>query len=189
MNLWAFEPLKIEGFDIIYADPAFDFETRTPDGAGRSPSKHYDTMTVGEIMSLPVGALAKRNAVLFFWYNRSLIPECVSVVKTWGFRVSSVAFTWVKTTKDGTRTRMGLGYGTRAETEQCWLCVKGAGLKRQRADVREVIFAPPREHSRKPDAAAARITMLFGDLPRVELFSRNAKSGWSHWGKEKGKFR
>ena len=28
------------------------------------------------------------------------------------------------------------------------------------------------------------ILMLYGDVPRIELFSRSAAPGWSHWGNE-----
>ena len=40
------------------------------------------------------------------------------------------------------------------------------------------------EHSKKPDEARDRIVKLMGDLPRVELFARQATEGWDVWGNE-----
>lgn len=47
-----------------------------------------------------------------------------------------------------------------------------------------MIHAPVREHSRKPDEARERLVTLMGDVPRVELFARNATEGWDVWGNE-----
>jgi N6-adenosine-specific RNA methylase IME4 len=77
---------------------------------------------------------------------------------------------------------MGCGYYTRANSEQCWIARRGKGCKRIDRSVDQVIHAPVREHSRKPDEMYARIERLFGDVPRIELFAREQRSGWSAWG-------
>ena len=41
-----------------------------------------------------------------------------------------------------------------------------------------------REHSRKPDEAREKIVTLAGNLPRIELFAREATPGWDVWGNE-----
>jgi N6-adenosine-specific RNA methylase IME4 len=46
-----------------------------------------------------------------------------------------------------------------------------------------------REHSRKPDEFVERIEGLCGDVPRVELFGRMEKPGWTVWGNEVEKFK
>ncbi|MCX6746744.1 MAG: MT-A70 family methyltransferase, partial [Candidatus Pacearchaeota archaeon] len=45
-----------------------------------------------------------------------------------------------------------------------------------------------REHSRKPDEIRDKIVELMGDLPRIELFSRQTVRGWECWGNETTKF-
>ena len=50
------------------------------------------------------------------------------------------------------------------------------------------MFAPRREHSRKPDEVADAIVRLCGDLPRIELFARTRRPGWDAWGNEVDKF-
>jgi site-specific DNA-methyltransferase (adenine-specific) len=39
-------------------------------------------------------------------------------------------------------------------------------------------------HSRKPALIRGRIVEMFGDLPRIELFSRQRVEGWDCWGNE-----
>lgn len=40
------------------------------------------------------------------------------------------------------------------------------------------------EHSKKPHEVRERIVQLMGDLPRIELFARQATPGWDVWGNE-----
>ena len=49
--------------------------------------------------------------------------------------------------------------------------------------VRQLIQAPRREHSRKPDEQYGRIEALVGG-PYCELFSRRPRLGWQGWGNE-----
>lgn len=48
----------------------------------------------------------------------------------------------------------------------------------------QVVRAPRREHSRKPDEVRDRIAQLLGDVPRIELFARTRAAGWDAWGAE-----
>lgn len=38
--------------------------------------------------------------------------------------------------------------------------------------------------SKKPEEVRLRITELFGDLPRIELFARQYADGWDCWGND-----
>jgi N6-adenosine-specific RNA methylase IME4 len=99
---------------------------------------------------------------------------------------SGVGFAWVKQNRSGVGWFMGCGYGTRHNVEICWLGRRGSP-KRQSAGVRELIIAPVREHSRKPDEVYARVEAL-GAGPYVELFARQQWPGWVCVGDEVGKF-
>ena len=81
----------------------------------------------------------------------------------------------------------GMGYWTRANPELCLLGTRGKPA-RQRADIRRLVISPRREHSRKPDVVPERIVNLMGDLPRIELFSRQSRKGWTVWGNETEKW-
>jgi len=52
----------------------------------------------------------------------------------------------------------------------------------------DLIHAPRREHSRKPDEAYELIERMYPELPRIELFARARRPGWDAWGNETEKF-
>ena len=59
--------------------------------------------------------------------------------------------------------------------------------RRKSAGVRELIIAPVREHSRKPDEIYSRIETLC-DGPYLELFARQGWPNWTAVGDERDKF-
>ena len=75
---------------------------------------------------------------------------------------------------------------TRANPEICLLGTHGAPL-RLSGGIRKTIFAPQREHSRKPDEALERLEQLCAG-PYVELNSRTNRPGWDAWGDQTGFF-
>jgi N6-adenosine-specific RNA methylase IME4 len=82
---------------------------------------------------------------------------------------------------------IGMGKWSRNAAECCLLFTRGNPSPASHS-VRQVRLAPRREHSRKPDEFREDIEALFGDVPRLEMFSRSDRPGWSHWGMEVEKF-
>lgn len=74
---------------------------------------------------------------------------------------------------------------TRANAEICLLATRG-NPKRISASVHSIIDSPIGRHSEKPDETRRRIIQLCGDVPRIELFSRQIVLGWDSWGDELG---
>ena len=101
----------------------------------------------------------------------------------WGFTFKTVAFVWVKQCRKSDNIFTGMGYWTRANAEICLLATRGHP-KRAARDVKQVILSHVEEHSKKPDEARRRIEALMGDVPRIELFARQATPGWDVWGNE-----
>jgi N6-adenosine-specific RNA methylase IME4 len=168
-------------YAVVLADPPWRFTVWSDKGA-RCAENHYPTMTQGEIEALRVADLAARDCALFLWSTMPTLPSAFSVIEAWGFQYKTCAFTWVKTTLDGTRPRNGQGYWTRANAELCLLATRGSP-RRINADVSSVILEPRREHSRKPDEVAARIERLVAG-PYIELFARHPRLGWHAWGNQ-----
>ncbi len=81
------------------------------------------------------------------------------------------------------RLLFGLGRWTRGNTEPCLIAIKGKP-KRISACVGQLVFSPLRRHSQKPAEVRDKIVELMGDLPRIELFAREAAPGWDAWGNE-----
>jgi len=184
-------------FRIGYIDPPWTFHAWSHRGEGKGACQHYRCQTLDDIIALPVSELMAPDAPIFLWSIQSMYPEALRVIDAWGFTYRTVAFVWIKMPKTWSedylfalriRPRMGLGFHTRAQSEACWLATRGRGYKRQDKAVEQVVFAPTREHSRKPDEVARRIDRLVGDVPRIELFAREQRPGWVAWGDEVGLF-
>lgn len=167
-------------FRAILCDAPWSF--RTYGGQDVAPARAeqpYDVMSLADLKCLPVGDVAARDAVLFMWTVSHLQDEATDLAKAWGFTPKSVAFIWDK-------GRVGMGYWTRQEAEICKLYTRGKP-KRKSKGVRQMIRAPRREHSRKPDEQYARIEALV-DGPYLEMFARQAWPGWVAWGNQTDKF-
>ena len=173
-------------FQVILADPPFSFATWSVRGQKKSPQQHYSYLGVDEIAALPVEQLAALDAALFLWVPYPAIFMARDIIKAWGFRYSGLAWVWIKFNPATGKYAFGTGYGTRKNCEQCLLARRGSpNLKRR--SVRDLILAPRREHSRKPDEQYANIEAMY-DGPYLELFARQARTGWTSWGDEVGMF-
>ena len=170
-------------YSIIYADPPWQFSAWS-NKAQKHVSKHYSTMTIQEIMDLPVEKLTTDNAVLLMWATFPNLPLALDAIKAWGFAYKTSAFTWIKQNKKSNSLFWGMGYYTRSNAEVCLLATKGKPLPRLSHKVHSAIVSPVEQHSKKPDEARNRIVELFGDLPRIELFARQHADGWDCWGNE-----
>jgi N6-adenosine-specific RNA methylase IME4 len=144
---------------------------------------HYTTMTNAEIAALPVGGLADDPACLFLWVtNPRLYGErdgtCSphEIAAGWGFRYVTM-LTWVKTGP------MGLGFYFRGQTEHVLFCVRGDFRIPPKVRESNVVTAPRRGHSEKPDAFYDLVERVCPG-PYVELFARRARFGWDYWGDE-----
>lgn len=145
--------------------------------------RHYPTMALEDIKALPVAQLADKDCALFLWATFPLLPEALEVIQAWGFQFKTVAFTWIKLAPKSDKIHWGMGYWTRSNAEICLLATKGQP-RRISKNVHQVIISHVEEHSKKPDEARRRIEALMGDVPRVELFARQATPGWDVWGNE-----
>lgn len=192
-------------YRMIAADPPWHFRARTALQMSnwtsrRDAERHYPVMGVEDIAALPVRELAAPDAHLLLWITGPLLIEGkhLPIMKAWGFKPSSVAFTWVKLKRsiDARQLRLvttqesdlhvGLGLTTRKNAEFCLLGRRG-NAKRISKRVREIILSPVREHSRKPDEFYRR-AVEYAEGPYLELFSRERRPGWDAWGFEVGKF-
>ena len=140
-------------------------------------------MSLEEIKTLPVAELADRDCVLFLWATFPMLQEALEVVRAWGFTFKTVAFTWIKLSPKSNSIYWGMGFWTRSNAEICLLATKGQP-RRQAKNVHQVIISHVEEHSKKPEEARRRIVALMGEVPRVELFARQATPGWDVWGNE-----
>ena len=149
-------PFPNKKYNIIYSDPAWYFKTYSNKGDKRSALQHYNCMRLDDIFNLPIESISDNNCILFIWVIDPMLPEAMEVIKKWGFKYKTVAFTWVKQNKKSDGYFTGLGYWTRANPEMCLLATKGKP-KRLSKSVRQLIISKLQEHSKKPDEIRNRI--------------------------------
>ncbi|MBX7483125.1 S-adenosylmethionine-binding protein [Qipengyuania sp. 6D47A] len=175
-------------FGTVLADPPWQFQNRT----GKVAPEHkrlarYGTMKLDEICDLPVADIAADPSHLYLWVPNALLPDGLRVMEAWGFRyVSNIV--WHKIRKDGGSDGRGVGFYFRNVTELLLFGVRGKNartLAPGRSQV-NMIQSRKREHSRKPDEQYDIIQECSWG-PRIELFSRGEREGWTVWGNQANK--
>jgi N6-adenosine-specific RNA methylase IME4 len=165
-------------FPVILADPPWYFEAyNETSGVERAAGNHYPTMGLCNICALPVNGLATDSAALFLWTTAPHLQEAFQVIEAWGFNYKS-NIVWVK-------DRLGLGYYVRNQHELLLIATRGnmPAPPPSRRPL-SVIQVAKREHSRKPDEAYEPIERMYPDLPKIELFARGNRDGWTAWGNQ-----
>ena len=172
-------------FRCIVADPPWAYLWGTgKDGGNFSPEKHYATMTTDQICALPVRALRDKNAVLALWATGPCLPDAFRVMAAWGFKFKTMLFVWVKQNPKALTIVCGPGSYTRSACEYVLLGMRGHVKRASTNPISQVILAPRLGHSRKPEAVQDALERLFPDGPRLELFARRPRFGWTVWGNE-----
>jgi N6-adenosine-specific RNA methylase IME4 len=169
----------------ILADPPWRFTNRT----GKMAPEHrrlsrYDTLTTEDIAALPVSGIAAETAHLYLWVPNALLPEGLRVLAAWGFQYKS-NIVWHKIRKDGGPDGRGVGFYFRNVTEMVLFGVRGKNARTLAPGRRQVNYLATRkrEHSRKPDELY-RIIEACSPSPRLEIFARGERPGWTVWGNQ-----
>ena len=171
-------------FAAILADPPWRFQNRT----GKMAPEHrrlrrYQTMSLEEICAMPVAAHAAERSHLYLWTPNALLPWGLEVMRAWGFSYKT-NLVWYKVRKDGGSDGRGVGFYFRNVTELVLFGTRGR-LRTGPAGRSQVnlLATRKREHSRKPDELYPIIEAC-SPGPRLELFARYPREGWSVWGNE-----
>ena len=183
--------LKLHGdkrFSTMLADPPWQFQNRT----GKIAPEHrrlsrYGTMSLAEIMALPVEQISDDTAHLYLWVPNALLPDGIKVLEAWGFAYKS-NIVWHKIRKDGGSDGRGVGFYFRNVTELVLFGVRGKNARTLQPGRRQVNYLATRkrEHSRKPDELYD-IVESCSPGPYLELFARGpGREWWSIWGDEAG---
>lgn len=173
-------------YQTILADPPWQFANRTGKMAPEHKRlKRYSTMSLQEIMELPVSQFAQPTCHLYLWVPNALVLEGLEVMKRWGFNYKT-NLVWYKVRKDGGPDGRGVGFYFRNVTELVLFGVRGHMRTQQpgRTQV-NILSTRKREHSRKPDELYEIIEKC-SPGPYLELFARCQRLGWDQWGNEVG---
>jgi len=179
-----FPDLPEDEFDIIYADPPWDYKgqlqhagpgSRDTGGAER----HYPTVTLDGLKRLSVPKISAKNSLLFLWATNPHLDQAIDLGKAWGFAWATVAFVWDK-------IRVNPGFYTMSQCELCLVFKRGKiPSPRGARNIRQLISEKRTSHSEKPAEVRHRINAMFPDARKIELFSRcHDVKDWTMWGLE-----
>lgn len=177
-------PLTPFSYDVIVADPNWQFQLYSQKGEAKSAQAHYDCSPLDEIKSyapdgIPVRDLARGDCLLFLWATCPMLPEAVEVLQAWGARYCT-AMSWRKVTKNG-KQQWGPGYRVRGMFEP--ILIGTFGKPPLTGAFPAILEAPDeidghmldglaREHSRKPDEFYKLVAEKTPKaLRRLDLFS------------------
>jgi N6-adenosine-specific RNA methylase IME4 len=152
-------------------------------------------MSLDEMKALPVADLAAKDCLLHMWVIGSHLDQAIELGRHWGFTFKSDGLVWVKTGKHDPAVRpISMGKWVRKQVEYGLLFSRGkpsrtdAGVRQLiETEDENVIYAPKREHSRKPDERYERLERLAAG-PYLEMFARQSRPGWASWGNEATRF-
>jgi len=200
---------RFERYQIIVADPPWKQNARNGRSTRFGKGADYEQMTNNEIAGMPVGLLATDRCHLYLWATMPLLPLALHVMENWSFEYCTVAFAWVKLNRGRAKMHpvaaaqkspalsvtafldwlrwFGVGFYTASNIELVLLGRRGRPFKHgEGRKASQLVFAPHGEkHSQKPEAVQDRIEWMYPKAtPRLELFGRRARAGWTVYGND-----
>jgi N6-adenosine-specific RNA methylase IME4 len=170
-------------YNIIVADPPWRYDNA---GISGGTDAHYNSMADEDIWTLPVQGLAADDCALLMWATFPKLDIGMRTIKMWGFSYYREFTTWIKINRHKGTPVTGIGRVTRSNAEVLLLGVRGQIVQRrlQEETVGSVTLHRRGGHSEKPRSVLRDIERVWGNLPRIELFSRQRQVGWDAWGNE-----
>ena len=134
-------------------------------------------MTVREIENLPVADLSDDNSVLYLWTTSRYLVHAHGVAMKWGFTPGTV-LVWCKP------QNQGLTGGVFLSNVEYVVTAKRGRPEWTGKKIGSRWFTwPRRKHSEKPHEFQTMVEAV-SPGPRLELFARRARPGWTVWGNE-----
>lgn len=175
-------------YDVVLIDPPWSY-TGQQDKWGAA-AKFYETMTDEELLSFdPATRWLSDKGVMFVWATSPRLDFAIDCIRAWGLHYRGVAFNWIKTKADGSPVgAQGVRPSIVKPTSELVLSASrvrsGRPMRLGSESVRQIVMAPKKEHSRKPDDVHERIEALYPNARKIELFARRKRDGWDSWGHE-----
>ena len=121
---WQFGTLAMFGYDVMVADPPWDFENYSDAGTKKGADPHYNVTRLEAIKALPVHELACGDCLPLLWTTGWVVTgQAQEVARAWGFKPLS-EMVWLKRYPSG-KARIGTGYRVRTMHEPILVCTVG----------------------------------------------------------------
>ena len=188
-----FPPLPNDKFQIIYADPPWDYGGKMQFDKTCIKSENigfekdifisaaafkYPTLKLKELMELKVCSIAAEDCLLFMWATGPQMENALKLGSAWGFEYKTVAFVWDKMVHNP-------GRYTLSQVEFVLVFKKGKiPTPRGARNIKQLLSLHRGEHSEKPKEIKSKISEMFPTQRKIELFARENYIGWDSWGLE-----
>ena len=166
-------------FRCIVADPPWAMR-RQPgmwarnNGFKGEVTMPYPTMSLAEIAAMPVRDVAADGCHLYLWTTQLFLRNAYTVLDAWGFKQGAILI-WSKPPQ-------GISGTWVCSAEFCIFARRGT-LAAKRRHIGTVFQWKRGRHSAKPEAFQD-IVETVSPGPRLELFARRPRLGWTVWGNE-----
>lgn len=173
-------------FGCVVADPPWSFSDKLQMGAtARSADDNYNTLTLGDIVALPVADVADHDGcMLALWTPSCMLVDGLMVLNSWGFTFKGT-YVWTKMRRDMQQPAIGMGHLFRQSHELALLGVIGKPLRSiENRGQRSACLAINKGHSIKPEALQDSIDLMFPRAAKLELFARRQRPDWTCLGDE-----
>lgn len=195
-------------FSTILADypwPSASHKGKRDNWIGKNMRPRYHTMTRRQVLDFPLASVAADDCILVMWATWMHLGLAMEVIEAQGFTYCA-GMPWLKIIQPNTRTGAmfiggegcpaisipapiyGPGIWFQGCTEPILIARKGhpkfEGFGNPRPARKGIIIAPRDPvHSKKPGALQDWMDEKFPG-PKLELFAREQRAGWTCWGDE-----
>lgn len=160
-------------FGVIVIDPPWNYGTNY-DVGGRRVASPYPEMNQEQLKEIVLPAL--NDSVLFLWSTHKFLWDAKELLDYWGF-THRATLVWNK-------EKIGMGDLFRMQCEFCLVGIKGNPVFNNDNTHRDLISAPRRKHSQKPDEFYEMVEKLCVGCRKLDYFAREQRMGWSVYGVE-----
>jgi N6-adenosine-specific RNA methylase IME4 len=142
---------------------------------GQPESLPYETMSLIDIMSLPVRFLGSEDSHLWLWTTNQFLESGFLLLRAWGYKYLSCIHV-IKPSGVG-------NYFIQRSQTLLFAYKEKCKFPKDRYKPNIINVSDPARHSEKWDETYTYIEGI-SPAPRLEMFARRKRNGWDVWGNE-----
>ena len=169
--------MSLKKYKTIVIDPPWKQEMTGSYNKRENRAKglDYNTMSIDEIGSMPIGNIADEGAHLWIWTTNQFLRDGFDLMEGWGFKYLAP----IHTIKPS-----GIGNYFLHRTETLLFGYYKKCIFGDDRYIPNIIEVPrPKRHSEKPQVAYDYIERISAPS-RIDIFARKKRVGWDVWGDE-----
>lgn len=180
----------LETWDVAMIDPPWKQRQGSrsvirPNQKGQFPYSTLSTIDIFHLLDANIFSAARLPHVVFLWTVEKFLQDAEQQMEIRDYK-RHARLIWDK------GNGIAPAFTIRFAHEYLLWYYKPTLLKvahEKRGHYTSVITAPGRQHSRKPDRAYDLVAALYPTQQKIDVFSREAREGWSVWGNELAYFK